>query len=676
MRNLVYFLLLISSFVFAEDDPFLPFTYVVGEPMIKSVIGSDVNFPIQWTQPSSQMMSVIATGANVLPPLIDTFEALLKVAAQNSASGVTGSGTVITTGSFSNGLSAISLAQSGVALENILYLSSGISSEKSMALLSSRQVNNTTEVSFFDVLQKRIVSYSEQYKHRLVNISPTALSQDLDRRKNQMKARNNYDCLPYSEYLFVAGLTSFDLSLYCIPGKAFFTLYITNVSHQVLFSENFSSLQVPSAFESFNSNQLFSFNGEDRVRLYPYFRDKQGAFQQYDGYSFLDECQFYRGGNLLVNKDCRPLSPAIYCVNNGFCPFSYSVSVLDHYSEGGCPEGLIHYKSLYIPDNVLVCAVPSFDAHITDAVFKNVYKSTHVVPIFEAYPDFTFKINPYVPKKDLFYFSLSPDNSYLFYNEIDVQNQLVSAAIALKVFSDGFLVSKTLSGVKVNRQSSITTEVDLQIREIIKYDFNFNVIERNLSFWTGDGFDISIQNSFLSPKTYGIAGKTIAAQFGIRTLSSDMVLPQTNQSGSDSVVLCGLNKDVQVLKTRKNAEGKDENYFETQNSPKCTVSWGNAPTSEKVKGETDSETELQEEMSGFYSKLMSNFTGSVNFFPITSQCPPIEFDFTNAPMLKGRKFVFNQHCNEIAKNPVIESTIRFVAMIGWFFIALIRVLRA
>jgi len=45
-------------------------------------------------------------------------------------------------------------------------------------------------------------------------------------------------------------------------------------------------------------------------------------------------------------------------------------------------------------------------------------------------------------------------------------------------------------------------------------------------------------------------------------------------------------------------------------------------------------------------------------------------------MLKGKKFSFNQHCEEIAKNPAIQSTIRFVSMIVWFSIALIRVLRA
>jgi len=46
--------------------------------MIKYVIGSDANFPIQWTESSAKNASVIATGSNVLSPLIDKFESLLK----------------------------------------------------------------------------------------------------------------------------------------------------------------------------------------------------------------------------------------------------------------------------------------------------------------------------------------------------------------------------------------------------------------------------------------------------------------------------------------------------------------------------------------------------------------------------------------------------------------------
>ncbi len=151
----VLFILLLSTNVFAEDDLFKPFVYVVGEPMIKSVIGSDANFPIQWTESSAKNVSVIATGSNVLSPLIDKFESLLKVAAQNSESGSAGTGTVVTTGSLSNALSAISLAQSGVALENILYLSLGIFLNNTMGLLNSKQDGNY----FLVVMQNVVIGY-------------------------------------------------------------------------------------------------------------------------------------------------------------------------------------------------------------------------------------------------------------------------------------------------------------------------------------------------------------------------------------------------------------------------------------------------------------------------------------------------------------------------------------
>jgi len=232
---------------------------VVGEPMIKSVIGSDANFPIQWTESSAKNASVIATGSNVLSPLIDKFESLLKVAAQNSESGSAGTGTVVTTGSLSNALSAISLAQSGVALENILYLSTGISSDKPMLLLYPNQSNGVINLLFFDILRKELVSYSNQYRYRLVNISPTALSQDLEFRKNQMKARNNYGCQPYAKYF--TDNNFLDFSYYCLPDDGLFRFKVIHDWSGGIVREksSFTTSQVVEELEKIRSQMFYSY---------------------------------------------------------------------------------------------------------------------------------------------------------------------------------------------------------------------------------------------------------------------------------------------------------------------------------------------------------------------------------------------------------------------------------
>jgi len=637
---------------------------VVGEPMIKSVIGSDANFPIQWTESSAKNASVIATGANVLSPLIDKFESLLKVAAQNSESGSAGTGTVVTTGSLSNALTAISLSQSGAALENILYLSTSAFSNKSLSLLHSKPDANT----FFSVLQKQIVPYSNVSYHRIIHITSTALSQDLERRSNQLKAWDAFGCKPYSKYFI---LTFDKISVYCLPNKALFNISFSDQREPKVFTKLTSS----GVIDTFQSYLL----GRGKGSIY--YDDIDGQYST-EGYNFTDRCYFFRSGSL-VAENCYPNRPFSYCtlLDDEHCTIDHIPLIYPDNSQNLCPLGLFPDDHLFIPDDVLVCAPDASD----DVVHKNVYDTHKLRPVFELYPDFTFKLNPYSSKITSPDFFLSQDRSYIFYPLNDPQNPLISVFVALKVFSDGFLLSRTVGGLKINRQGSITTEVDLQIREIEKYDFDFNLVERNLSFWTGDGFDIGIQNSFLSPKTYGIAGKTIAAQFAIRTLSSDMVLPEEKKEGDGGVVPCGLAKDVQVLKTRKNAEGKDENYFETQNSPACNIAWGAPPTYPKVDGEPsenqtreEKEKELLDQLNGFFKDFIKNFNSDSkkSFFPVTEQCPPFEIDFREAPMLKGKKLSFNQHCEEIAKNPSIQSTIRFVSMIVWFFTALFRLFHA
>jgi hypothetical protein len=652
---------------------------VVGEPMIKSVIGSDANFPIQWTESSAKNASVIATGANVLSPLIDKFESLLKVAAQNSASGVTGSGTVVTTGSLSNALTAISLAQSGAALENILYLSTSAFSNKSLSLLHSKPDANT----FFSVLQKEIVPYSNVSSDRIIHITSTALSQDLERRSNQLKAWDAFGCKPYSKYFI---LTFDKISVYCLPNKALFNIsFIDQDEWGVVKKEPkvFTKLTSSGVIDTFQSYLL----GRGKGSIY--YGDIDGQYST-EGYNFRDHCYFFRSGSL-VAENCYPNRPFSYCTlpDDEHCTTGHIPLIYPDNSQNLCPLGLFPDDYLFIPDNVLVCAPDASD----DVVHKNVYDTHKLRPVFELYPDFTFKLNPYSSKITSHDFFLSQDHSYIFYSLNDPQNPLISVFVALKVFSDGFLLSRTVGGLKINRQGSITTEIDLQIREIEKYDFDFNLVERNLSFWTGDGFDIGIQNSFLSPKTYGIAGKTIAAQFAIRTLSSDMVLPEEKKEGDGGVVPCGLAKDVQVLKTRKNAEGKDENYFETQRSPPCVTNWGKAPTGKNVKdfkqlcpkeGEEGYDPKCKE--SDFFKdslkKLTDNFSLDSDSFKIkdvtSTKCVPLKLDFAGAGNWLGGGGVHDIKiiCEVFEKSPTLETLFRTFFMITWFVTALFKLLSA
>jgi len=694
----VLFILLLSTNVFAEDDLFKPFVYVVGELMIKSVIGSDANFPIQWTESSAKNVSVIATGSNVLSPLIDKFESLLKVAAQNSESGSAGTGTVVTTGSLSNALSAISLAQSGVALENILYLSLGIFLNNTMGLLNSKQDGNY----FFNVLQKRIVPYSNLFDDRLIHITPTALSQDLERRSNQMKATSGYGCRPYLDYIltYYGVTTSPQISIYCIPHKALFDAVFEGSGSASTNSEELYNKRPDDSISEATSSEVINFfssflSKKAHTNIYYANLDDQANehILSINAYNYSQHCYFVRNG-VLVAENCYPDRAYLYgCTSSDVssCVGGYRLRLTRHFSLESCPIGLEHTNSLFLPDNVLICTIPL--SRITDIVYKNSYEALNLLPVFELYPDFTFKPNPYVSKGTTSRFFVSQDGSYLFYPLTDPQNSLISGVIALKVFSDGFLLSRTVGGLKINRQGSITTEIDLQIREIEKYDFDFNLVERNLSFWTGDGFDIGIQNSFLSPKTYGIAGKTIAAQFAIRTLSSDMVLPEEKKEADGGVVPCGLGKDVQVLKTRKNAEGKDENYFETQRSPPCVTNWGKAPTGKNVKdfkqlcpkeGEEGYDPKCKE--SDFFKdslkKLMDNFSLDSDSFKIkdvtSTKCVPLKLDFAGAGNWLGGGGVHDIKiiCEVFEKSPTLETLFRTFFMITWFVTALFKLLSA
>jgi hypothetical protein len=683
----ILFILLFSTNVFAElDDPFKPLIYVVGESTIKDVIGSNSDFSIQWTESSAKNASVIATGANVLSPLIDKFESLLTVAAQNSESGVTGTGTVVTTGSLSNALLAIGVAQSGVALENILYLSTSTFSNKSMGLLYSNNGNNT----IYSVLQKQPVSYSSQFDKSLINIKSTALSQDLERRSNQLKARGGFGCQPYAKYISTPAVTVADVSSYCEPNKAKWNVYFEGY-------DGVTDLGSSGVINHYASKKPKHITGT--VNYMNLNKSGNSYFISVDGYNYKKDCYFVRGGSL-VAENCFPDHSFSYNCSTTFfdddglpyCQVGPFFSINMVYLEKGCPVGLVHASSLFIPEDVIVCIIPLSNSLTGDIVRKESYSGLNLMPVFELYPNFKFQINPYISKKDIPYFFLSLNGDYVFLTLNDPNNPLIFSVIALKVFSDGFLLSRTVGGIKINRHGSITTEVDLQIREIEKYDFSFNLVKRELSFWTGDGFDIGIDNSFLSPKTYGIAGKTIAGQFAIRTISSTMVLPKDNKKGSDGgVVPCGLGKDVQVLKTRENAEGKDENYFEIQSSPACTVDWGKMPNANNVKnfkqlcpkeGEEGYSSECKEDkfFEDIFGKLKDKISLDSDSFKIkditSTKCVPLKLDFAGAGNWLGGGGVHEIKiiCEMFEKSPNSETLFRTFFMISWFITALFRLL--
>jgi len=660
MRNYLFLCFLFSVSVSYADNSFEPLQYQVGEEIIKPLIQSDANFSsVNFTTKSILNIIPIASGVNVLPQIIDSLNLILKKAVQNT-SVTTGeqTGIIITGAMLSNGITVAGIAQSGVFIQRLL--NSLDYSGNALLLLSSKKEGDSIFQTLFNSASFSILSWSQltemtvRLNTSISVLNITSLSQeDLERRQNQFKAISREGC---SEGVSLG-------QTYCMDVRPYFKFFLGLPGR----SNDLYSSKEPVPFSTWRSEI-------ENILIENYAAGVEVKFK------YSDDC-----------PNCFPIN--VYAVDvSTQSPVSPSFSISYRSFENPnskCPKGLVFDHSFTANSTIGYgqSCVPNYD-YDDVSPFYNSFNYRISFPHFELYPDGAIKLHPGVFLLTKYYdLNIISDNSSLSYTKHLASNVVVNIAVKPLVSENAILISKTISGLTLLRSGNIETA--LVIREITKFSNDFKLKERSYSFFTQDGFDIAVQNTYLSPKTYGIMGKTIAEQFSIKTIDTitptgeskpvDTITPTTSTGDSNSpIVPCGLNKDVQVLKMSNN-----QYYFETQNSPPCDVDWGEAPEHPKVKGESSEEQteeqvekELSDQLKQFFTDFKGNFGDSKGIFPVTEQCPPFEIDFTNAPMLKGKKFSFNQHCEEIAKNPAIQSTIRFVSMIVWFSIALIRVLRA
>ena len=543
-----------------------------------------------------------------------------------------------------------------------------------MYLLSLKGEGTSVFQNYFDsalltlISAQQISDFGTQTKKFVPVVNVKSLSvHDVINRDNQFKAITNYQCNGHPN------IYSNHFAGYCMPGV---------LRHGVFNETTLGFEEAQGVIENYYTNTT-----EHDFRW--------GKLGQLTGVSLLDKfipCDF-------TENNC----PTYLTYNPGYgdeTRLIVPVSIYNFENSGSpCPSGTIFDSSAsgwFGGKEIQVC-VPSY---LKDDISVN-YTFGHVIdkfPLFEVYPDNKVRNHPYPlnnTKKTIPYVYY-PDvliygGQFLSYTKTIDQN--VSAVISFNplVSENAFLISRTVNGLKLLRKGNI--EVPLIIRDILKFSNDFKLIERDFSFVTQDGFDIGVGVTALSPKTYGILGKTIAQQFGILTLATDVVVPEEKKEGDGGVVPCGLAKDVQVLKTRKNAEGKDENYFETQRSPPCVTNWGKAPTGKNVKdfkqlcpkeGEEGYDPKCKE--SDFFKdslkKLMDNFSLDSDSFKIkdvtSTKCVPLKLDFAGAGNWLGGGGVHDIKiiCEVFEKSPTLETLFRTFFMITWFVTALFKLLSA
>ncbi|MEY3218744.1 MAG: hypothetical protein RIT27_101 [Pseudomonadota bacterium] len=629
MRNFLFLLFFISISVSSADNFFEPLQYQVGEEIIKPLIAGDANFStVKFSTESISTIISIASGANVLVQIIDALNLIIKKAVQNTpgtteASGTTSPSTPIITGQMlSNGLLVAGIAQSGVFIQRVLNLLDY--SGNALILLSSKKEGSSifqtlfNSASFSTLTFSQLQDMSNQLRTGISVLNIIPLSQDdTERRDNQFKYYIRYGC-PEE---FSAGRKG-----YCMSDPPYFTWWVESSA---------LGSQIPKPYTS------------------------------------MDELTAQSG--CVLKSDCPNCLPML------MYQYSRCFVALHENPSASCPKGLSFNDSLssvVVQTPIQVCIV-DYSADDVTPFYYGFSNTAHEYPHFELDFNGLIKEHPaafdYKRENLTGNYSLSlpiiNNVSSLTYPKNLDSNVVVDISIKPLVSENAFLVSKTINGLKILRQGNV--EIGLTIREITKFSNDFILVGRSYSFLTQDGFDIGVQNSFLSPQTYGIAGKTIAEQFAIKTVDTITSTGESKPVDTSAIVPCGLNKNVQVLRTRKNAEGKDENYFETQNSPACNLDWGKSRNPSKAK---DLSTKEPQDFKPFHSRLSEHFKS--NFFPVSDKCPAFEIDFSTMPLLKGSKFVYFRHCEYLAQNPMLETSIRLFSMVSFFLLALFKVFSA
>lgn len=644
MRNFfLMFFFFISTSVYSIDDPFVSLQFSVGEGLIKPLVeGSNIDFSsVQWTTKSFQTITTIASGSNVLVPIVTSLDAALKQAAQNSTVGNTGSGTVLATGDFVSAMQAMSVAQSGVFIQAMFGLLDF--SGKSLVLMTSKKENSLTIQNFFDMSMlsklswQQVVDFGNALRSFITVANITPLSQnDMTNRSNQFKYYSRYECSSY-QLGGVAGTNG-----YCMPNTVFYKAHLmgcgltgTSVQSVIPFSSGSYEREVQSLLGTQTTATYSTIN--------------------------------------CPTDDCLPNR-----VRYNSCDYDLYFNRVEN-PVLKCPQGLIFdpFDSNYYGGADIQVCKPNYSLDEVNSLYNLFINENGNFPYLELYPNNTFSVHPFISNNlsdsNSYPYNIRPSLSsgrdYFYYIKSIDQNVSVNFAFKSLLSENAFLISRTVNGLKLLRNGNI--EVPIIIRDILKFSDDFKLMERSFSFSTLDGFDIAVGSTGLSPKTYGILGKTIAEQFGILTLSRDVVLPQQNTGNNQNnqnnqIVPCGLGKEVEVLRTRVNTQtGENENYYSKEASPACNIAWGQVPDAKTV---SDFPTKDSKDLIPSYTKLSDAF--KITLFPTSNQCHPLELDLSDAPLFKFGVIRFNKHCEYISQNPLIVELLRLVSMVSWFLLSL------
>ena len=172
-----------------------------------------------------------------------------------------------------------------------------------------------------------------------------------------------------------------------------------------------------------------------------------------------------------------------------------------------------------------------------------------------------------------------------------------------------------------------------------------------------------------TPNTGTNTGTGTTPNTGTNTGTGTTPNTGTNTGTGTENVPCGLGRNVSVLK--KALDGTTSTV--TVKSPPCEINWGKAPTGSNVPNFPE---KTPEDFKTPFAKLPA-FFGDGKWFPVSPECkiPSIDLSQANVELLRPFAIEYKMDivCDMFKK---IETLMRTVAMIGWFFLALWRVLDA
>lgn len=482
-----------------------------------------------------------------------------------------------------------------------------------------------------------------------INVAPISAT-DVARREYQLKAAMLEGC-PQSSFL--------PAMAYCVSGAAMYKVTVPSYQDSVnggygdLINKTFElpGNQIESTITSYlRTDAQFM---ESVVNENPYSKDFQiKSFTIYEPvYDLWTEYE----SQVLITYQTKSCSSCSYYTK------TYEVYPLIEGIESSsskCPAGTEFTLNLW-SEHVQVCE-PNFQEDGTKSKYAIVQPQLGY-PHYEVLPSGQIQVHPIVsnqisqsnltgvPKTFSVDSTISSDKQSVGF--LKPANQYVDTDIQVTSTLDSIIVSKTFKNFKMKHRDG--TDFTLKIREVLKYSMSsLTLVARELSYETSDGSKLKPDDTFMSPYTFGSPDLALSPTFNVDPVPRFDIGTQTGTQTGTQITPCGLG---------------------IQDSLPCQINWGNSPDVTTV---PDFPTKKPNDLIPFYIKLKDWF-GTVNWFPVSSQCsiPSIDLSSFDSDVLRpfAKEWKLDFFCKLCTK---YQDFIRLLSMIGWFLLSLWIVLDA